>query len=242
MSHPHSGVRFPSTIWPQVANAGSPVTPEARDSLATLCEIYWQPIHALIRRHWHPADEALDLTQLFFIALLEKETLAQANRERGRFRDFLRKVCLNFLKDENRRRQATVHGGNISYVSVDSWDAEGLHRFEPVDLMTPDRLFERDWALTLLKRSLDKLAKEYAESNRARIFEEFKIVLTEGRGAVRRSVLAERLGMTENAVHQATSRLRVRYREILLEEITGTLDDPSQVDEEIRFLFDAVRA
>ena len=135
-----------------------------------------------------------------------------------------------------------MHGGDISHVSVDAWDAEGLPLCEPVDLMTPDRVFERDWALTLLKRALDRLAEEYAESNRGRTFEELKVVLTEGRGAVRTSVLAERLGMTENAVHQATSRLRIRYREILMEEITGTLDDPARVDEEIRFLFDAVRA
>ena len=242
MSEPHSDVRFPSTIWQQVASAGSPVTAEARDCLASLCEIYWQPIHALIRRHWRPADEAVDLTQSFFIAVLEKETLAQANRERGRFRDFLRKVCLNFLKDEHRRRQARVHGGDISYVSVDARDALGIALFEPVHLTTPDRIFERDWAMTLLKRALDKIADEYAQSGRAEIFEELKVGLTEGRGAIPGSVLANRLGMTENAVHQASSRLRARFRQILVEEIAGTLDDPSQIDDEIRFLFESVRA
>ncbi len=241
MSQAYTDARFPSTIWPQVANAGSLGSPEARDAMATLCEDYWHPIHALISRNWHPAEDAFDLTQLFFVGLLEKDTLARARREKGRFRDFLRKVCLNFLKDEERRRQAKVHGGGISHVSIDARDAEGLPLFEPADFMTPDRAFERDWALTLLKKVLDRLSLEYAESNRGRIFEELKVVLTEGPRAVRGAVLAARLGMTENAVHQATSRLKERYHKILMEEIAGTVADPSQIDEEIRFLFDAVR-
>jgi RNA polymerase sigma-70 factor (ECF subfamily) len=126
-------------------------------------------------------------------------------------------------------------------VSIDARDAEGHHLFEPADLMTPDRLFEHDWALTLLGRVLDRLAREYADSGRAETFEHLKVVLTEGRGAVRAAELATRLGTTENAVHQATHRLRARYRAILKEEIAATLDDPSQVDEEIRSLFDAIR-
>jgi DNA-directed RNA polymerase specialized sigma24 family protein len=242
MSAANSFAPFPSTIWSQVVKAGHPDSPEARTALATLCEAYWSPVHALIRRKWHPAEEARDLTQVYFARLLEKDTIALADREKGRFRDFLRKVCVNFLNDEHRRRLARVNGGGISCRSIDARDAEGRYLFEPADPMRPDRLFERDWALTLLGRVLDRLAREYAESGRADIFEHLKVVLTEGRGAVRGAVLAARLGMpTENAVHQASHRLKTRYREILKEEIAATLDDPSQVDEEIRALFDAIR-
>jgi RNA polymerase sigma-70 factor (ECF subfamily) len=247
MSTPAPVVDFQSTIWSQVAKAGHPDSPEARASLERLCKAYWYPVFALICRHWHSDDEALDLTQRFFVRLLEKDTLSRADRARGRFRDFLRGVCRNFLRDEHRRRLADVNGGGVSHLSIDAGDDEGRRPFEPADFATPDRLFEHDYALTLLNRGLDRLAREYAESGRAERFEHLKVALTQGRGAVRAAVLAERLSaaegtvVTEGAVHQAIHRLKARYRVILREEVAATLDDPSQIDDEIRSLFDALR-
>jgi RNA polymerase sigma factor (sigma-70 family) len=243
MRHAFRIAPFPSTIWSQVVRAGNPASPEAHDALARLCQDYWEPIHALIRRRWHPAQDADDLTGDFFARLLERETLARVDRERGRFRDFLRNVCVNFLIDEHRWRLARVNGGGISCVSIDVRDSEGYRPFEPADFMTPDRQFERDWALALLKKVLDRLAQEYARSGKAQAFEHLKVVLTEGRGAVTGAELAARLGMTgRNAVAQASHRLRKRYRQILVEEIAATLNDPSEVDEEIKSLFDAIRS
>ena len=178
---------------------------------------------------------------MYFARLLEKDTIALADREKGRFRDFLRKVCVNFLRDEHRRRLAKVNGGGVSYLSFDVRDAEGRYRFEPADTMTADRIFDRTWALILLNRVLERLAGEYADSGRAETFKHLKVVLTEGRGAVRTAELAIRLDTTENAVHQATHRLKARYRQILKEQIAATLDDPSEIKDEIRSLFDAIR-
>jgi RNA polymerase sigma factor (sigma-70 family) len=242
MTGAHGSSGFHSTIWTQVVLAGKPDSPEACHALATLCRGYWNPIHALIRRRWHPADEADDLTQEYFERLMEKETLARADRERGRFRDFLRKVCKNFLRDERRRRQAAKNGGGVGVVPIDAADGEGRPICEPADTMTPDRDFDQDCALALVRKAVDRLAREYADRGRAEVFEHLKFVLTEGRGAVPAAALAARLGMTEGHVNTQASRLRARYREILMEEIAATLFDPSRVDEEMRSLFDALRS
>lgn len=234
MKEANSRVEFPSTCWSRVARAGDPASPEARASLALLCEAYWEPIYQLVRRKVRRDDLAQDLTQAFFVKILEKGTFARADRARGRFRTFLRASCVHFLIDQARRSGPPL-------ASIDARDEEGRLVIEPEDVSTPDRLFERAWALTLLDRVLDRLAREYAESGRADTFEHLKVVLTEGRGVVPAATLAARLDTTEDAVHQRTYRLKVRYREILQEEIAATLEDPSEVADEIRSLFVAVR-
>ena len=182
-------------------------------------------------------DRALDLTQDFFTRLFEKDLLASVDHRKGRFRSFLRTVCTNFLIDTWRRKPEA----EINPISIDARDAEGRYVIEPADNVTAESLFDRAWAITLLDRVLALLAAEYAESGRAELFDHLKVVLTEGKGAVRAAVLAERLGMPENAVNIANHRLRERYRAILQEQIAATLDDPSEMDDEIRSLFDAIR-
>jgi DNA-directed RNA polymerase specialized sigma24 family protein len=241
MNGSHSVAEFPSTIWSLVVRAGNPTSPEAREALARLCEAYWYPIYALIRHRGNPADKALDLTQAFFVRVLEKGKIGDADRAKGRFRTFLRLNCTNFLIDEHRRMMTEANGGGRLILSIDACDAEGHYSFEPIDTMTSERLFERTWALTLLGRVLELLAREYEASGRAETFEHLKVVLTEGRGAVRGAVLAGKLGISEDAVYTATHRLKARYREILKEQIAATLDDPSEIKDEIRSLFDAIR-
>jgi RNA polymerase sigma-70 factor (ECF subfamily) len=232
---------FPATHWSRVVAAADQVAPGARAALEELCSVYWYPIYAFIRRKGNDAEKSLDLTQSYFARLLEHGILAAADSRKGSFRGFLRTDCEHFLIDRHRRENARVRGGSVTFIPVDARDAEGRYLFEPADAMTPDRLFDRAWATTLLNRVLDLLAAEHAEPARARVFAELKVFLTEGKGAVRCAELARRLGTTEDAIHSAVHRLRKRYRAILEEQIANTLDDQGQIDEEIRALFEAVR-
>ena len=221
-----------------IVRAASPESPQARAALADLCSAYWYPIYALIRRKGNGHDEALDLTQGYFARLLERGIIAAANPGKGRFRAFLRTDCQHFLIDQFRRM--TARGRGTPTVSIDAHVAEERYRFEPTDTLTPDRLFDRAWALTLLDKVLDLLAGEYAAKGRSELFDHLKIVLTQGKGAVSAATLAEQVGKSEEAVNMAVHRLRKRYREILEDQIAATLDDPSEMEDEIRSLFEAI--
>jgi RNA polymerase sigma-70 factor (ECF subfamily) len=228
---------FPTTHWSLVIQAGSPESPQARPALETLCSAYWYPLYAFIRRKGNDADRACDLTQDFFARLFEKDMLAAADHRRGRFRSFLRVACRNFLIDTWRHKASVA----TTPISIDARDAEGRYLVEPADNLTAERLFDRTWALTLLDRVMTILAAEYAESRRSDLFDQLKIVLTEGKGTVRSAVLAERLGMFDDAINITSHRLRKRCRAVLQEQIAATLDDSSELDDEIRSLFDALR-
>jgi RNA polymerase sigma-70 factor (ECF subfamily) len=232
--------QFPTTHWSWVMAAADRATPEARAALAALCEAYWFPIYALIRHRGHPSDQAADLVQDYFTRLLERPVIAAADRSKGRFRSFLRTDCQHFLLDQ--RRKWRVRANILNPVSIDAQDAEKRYRFEPADRLTPDRLFDRTWALTLLDRVLDLLGQEYAEKGQAEVFNDLKPALSQGRRAVRTAEVAARHGTTEAAVHTAVHRLKRRYRAILQREIAATLADPSEVDEEIRWLFEVIRS
>jgi DNA-directed RNA polymerase specialized sigma24 family protein len=179
----HASGRFPSTHWSLIINAGSPGSPQARAALAELCAVYWYPVDAFIRRKGSEADQALDLTQGFFARLLEKGILAAAEPGKGRFRAFLRTDCQHFLIVQFRRR--TAWGGGIPTVSIDSHGTEDRYPFEPADTLTPDRRFDRAWALTLLKKVVDLLAREYAAKGHSELFDNLKIVLAQGFEAIR---------------------------------------------------------
>jgi RNA polymerase sigma factor (sigma-70 family) len=208
--------------------------------LSELCKACWYPIYALIRRRSHSPDESCDLTQDYFTRLLEKGVIAAADRSKGRFRAFLSTDCQHFLIDYHRRQR--VRARVLKPVSIDADDAESRYRFEPADSFTPDRLFDRAWVMTLLDRVLGLLAQEYAQTGRADVFDRLKVVLSQGKGALPAAELAAQLGTTEGAVYTAVHRLKKHYRTILQQEIAATLDDPSEVDEEIRWLFEAIRS
>ncbi len=228
---------FPPTHWSLIKKAGTPASSQARAAMEELCSVYWYPLYAFIRRKGNAPDRALDLTQDFFARLLEKDILTAADQGKGRFRAFLQATCKNFLIDAWRKN----HEVSATAIPIDGQTAEGRYVIEPVDNMTPDRLFDRAWAYTLLDRVLRLLAAEYTGPDRAELFNELKVVLTDGKGAVPAAEAAARLGISEGAVNSATHRLRTRYREILKEQITATLDDPAELDDEIRALFEALR-
>jgi RNA polymerase sigma-70 factor (ECF subfamily) len=242
MARNFSAGQFPTTHWSRILRAADPAAPDAREALVSLCTAYWYPLYTLIRRHGHPPEAASDLTQDYFVRLLERGVLGAADRSRGRFRAFLRTDCGFFLSHRREKDRALKRGGGIVTVSIDARDAEARYLREPADDLTPERLFDRSWALTLLDRVLEQLAQEYGGSGRGALFERLQFVLTDGSGSVPYATVAAQLGTTETAVQAAVRRLRRRYRTILREQIGATLDDPTEaaIDDEIRALFTAL--
>jgi RNA polymerase sigma-70 factor (ECF subfamily) len=220
-----------------VVRAGDPSALAAHEALAELCASYWYPVYAFIRRQGHEPDHAQDLTQAFFVHLLEKGTLATADPSRGRFRSFVRTACAHFLADQRDRGRARKRGGDQIVLSIDARDAEGRYLREPTHNLTPERLFERAWALTLLQHVLERLGREYERAGQSTLFEQLKGVLTVGSPSIPYGTSAARLGMTKGAVQVAVHRLRRRYRAILLDEMAATLDDPTGVEDEVQELF-----
>jgi RNA polymerase sigma-70 factor (ECF subfamily) len=234
--------RFPTTRWSRVLAAGGRSTADAGAALAELCAGYWYPVYALIRRNGYDPDAAADLTQDYFARLLEKGTLAAVDPARGHFRAFLRTDCGFFLADVRDREGRLKRGGGVSPVSIDARDAEGRYLVEPAGGLTPERLFDRAWALALLEHALARLAAEYAAAGRAALFAHLEPTLTPGPHAEPYAAIARQLGMTEAAVQQAAFRLRKRYRALLREEVAATLHEPDaeEVEGEVRDLFTAL--
>ena len=207
----------------------------ARRAMGELARMYWFPLYAYLRRKGSTPVQAEDLVQGFFVRLLEKDALASVDRAKGKFRSFLLACLQNFLANEWDKRQAQKRGGGKELLALDALEAEARYASEPVDQMTPERVFERRWALAVLEHVLNRLREEYADRGQSAIFAALEQVLVGGQ-AERYARIAERLGMTEGAVKVAGHRLRRRYRQILREEIAQTVSEPAQVDEEIRQL------
>jgi DNA-directed RNA polymerase specialized sigma24 family protein len=237
MPEPRQPSGFPTTRWSRVGRAGDPSDSRAREALTELCRSYWFPVYAYIRRKGHDPDRAADLTQGFFARLIEKGTLAAADPVKGRFRAFLLADCAFFLADARDREAALKRGGGVRFVPI---DAEGRYRVEPIDDLTPERHFDRAWALSLLAAVVDRLRAEFASAGKLDTFEALKVVLTDGPRAMPYADLARRLGATEGAVQVAAHRLRKRYKALIREQIAATVDDPAEVEDEIRDLFAAL--
>jgi RNA polymerase sigma-70 factor (ECF subfamily) len=244
MNESRSPGRFPTTRWSRVARAAGPPTPEASAALAELCGSYWYPIYALIRRKGFSADAALDLTQDYFARLLEKGTVAAADPAKGRFRAFLLADCSFFLADRRDRDRALKRGGGHPVLSIDARDAEGRFLLEPSHDRTPERMFERDWALALIARALGRLETHYAETGRSALFRSLKPFLSSDRAAAPRAAVAAELGMTDGTLRVALHRLRARFAAGLREEVAATLRDDGDeaIEEELQALFAVVGA
>jgi RNA polymerase sigma factor (sigma-70 family) len=237
----HSGSRqFATTRWSLVLAAGQRGSPQSSDALATLCVNYWYPLYAYVRRLGHDADEAQDFTQAYFARLLEKNDLAAADPGRGRFRAFLMTSLKHFLANEWDRARAEKRGGGRSVLSIDFGTAEERYRAEPSHDLTPEKIFERRWALVLLENVLARLHDESAQAGKADSFDRLKGFLTGEQAAVTYGKLAVELNTSEGAVKVAIHRLRRRYRELLRAEIEETVADSDEIDQEIRDLFSAL--
>jgi len=214
--------------------------PKGHEALESLCRAYWYPLYAFVRRQGNPPQDAADLTQEFFTRLLEKDWLSDIHREKGRFRDFLLASMKHFLAKQRRRASARKRGGLCRIVPLDVETAESRYRLEPADPISPDQVFERQWALTLLDQVSKTLHEEYARQGKAGLFEALQPYLSGKKGEHPSAALAGHLDMTEGAVRVAAHRLRRRYREVLRARIADTVSAPDQVDEEIRDLMKAL--
>ena len=209
---------------------------ESQRALADLCEAYWYPLYVFVRSQGYDADKARDLTQGYFAALLEKDYLDQVDPEAGRFRTFLVVTMKHFLINEGEKERALKRGGGMNPLSLDAQEAEQRYRFEPVDRLTPDEVFERRWALTLLGRVLDRLGHESGQEGKSERFEALKGYLTGDEPHSRYREVAASLGISEPAVRASVRRLRQRYGRLLRAEIADTVADPNDVDDEVRHL------
>jgi RNA polymerase sigma factor (sigma-70 family) len=233
--------RFPSTQWSVVLAAKNQSTAEGVSALALLCRLYWRPLYGYVRRRGHSIEDAQDLTQGYFSRLLEKDYLCQIDAERGKFRSFLLVSLKNFLANEWDRRKTQKRGGEIQLLSleeIDDAEKSYVHLVAPASL-TPERLYERSWALALLEQVTGQLATEFAEAGKIEVFEHLKIFLTGDTGDLKYADAAQTLEMSEVALRVAIHRLRGRFRDLLRAQVAQTLahpEDPGTIEEEIRYL------
>jgi RNA polymerase sigma factor (sigma-70 family) len=226
--------RFPTTRWTLVVAAGDPQRKEARSALADLCENYWYPLYAYLRRRGYAPDAAQDLTQEFFVRVLEGRYLDRADPEKGRFRSFILTSLRFFVADQGDRQRAYKRGGG-ALVPLEFSSGEDRFQREPANNETPDRIFERRWALSVLDRVVEKLRSEFVHHGRPEHFERLKIFLL-GQSDAQYAALAKEMNTSEGALKVAIHRLRKRYRELFRQEIADTVADPAEVESELRFL------
>ena len=227
--------RFPTTRWTLVVAAGDPDRKQARSALVSLCEHYWYPLYAYLRRQGYPADQAQDLTQEFFLRLLEGRYLDRADPEKGRFRAFLLTSLKFFVADEQDRRRAIKRGGGAPVLSLEFTSGEERYLREPAHGETPQRIFARRWALAVLDRVMERLRNEFARHGRPEHFERMKVFLL-GNSDAPYAAMAREMNTSEGALKVAIHRLRKRYRELFRQEIADTVAAPGEVESELRFL------
>jgi RNA polymerase sigma-70 factor (ECF subfamily) len=234
-----SAAAFATTHWSIVVCAAQPTSPQAKEAMEILCRTYWYPLYAHVRRRGYAAPEAQDLTQEFFVRLLSNHYLAHADRARGRFRSYLLVALNHFLTDEWRQAQAAKRGGGQPLISLDANTAESRYALELASDLTPERIYERAWALTLLDQAISKLKEECRTAGKGPHFDLLESFLTNEATQSVCAAAGAQLGMTAGAVAVAIHRLRQRYRELVREAVAHVVANPAEVEDEIRWLFAA---
>jgi len=238
MDSKHGQSSFATTHWSVVLSAGNQASPDYTRALSSLCEAYWYPLYAYLRRRGYDKQQAEDYTQDFFAALLERQGLGKADPKLGKFRSFLLASLKNFLADEWGRKQAQKRGGGIKVSSLDFDDGDTRYSRELADGLSPEKLFERSWAQAILAQALSRLKAEFAAEGKQDMFEHLKAYLTAQDAPYCDAAAA--LNMTEGAVRVAVHRLRRRYGELVRREIAQTVATAEQVDEEMNALYAAL--
>jgi RNA polymerase sigma-70 factor (ECF subfamily) len=223
-----------------VLNAAETSSPAADQAVAQLCETYWYPLYVYVRRQGYNPDDAQDLTQEFFSRLLEKHYLRSVDRQKGKFRSFLLAAMEHFLAKHWRDSHRLKRGGGHTIVSLDDESAEDRYQREPAQDMTAEHMYERRWALTLIDQALQRLCQEFQASDKLAIFTSLQPFLSGDRPQATYAQIGVQLDMTEGAVKVAVHRLRSRYGELLRSEITRTVANPEDVDEELRYLIEVI--
>jgi len=227
---------FRTTAWSVVLAAARNPTSESRNALASLCQTYWSPVYAFIRRNGHTRDQSEDLTQAFFALLMEKHFLRDVDRQRGRFRSFLLTAVKHFLANEWDRAHAVKRGGRHLHLTIDVLQAETWYAPAAVDDTTPERLFERRWALSLIDHVMTRLRAEYTAAGKGEQFDQLQMLLTPGEEDARYETVAAAMGVSAGALRMSVHRLRRKYRQVMRAEIAETVSTPEEIDQEIRFL------
>jgi RNA polymerase sigma-70 factor (ECF subfamily) len=230
---------FLTTHWSVVLSAREQPSSQSAAALEVLCRTYWHPLYACVRRQGHSPADAQDLTQEFFARLLQKDYLHSVARAKGKFRTFLLVMLKRFLADEWDKARAQKRGGGQVFC-VDWSSAETRFLQQPVEHLTPEKVYEQRWALTLLDQVYARLEREYRDQDRGALFDALRFALTGSRSEVPYAELARQLQTTEGALKVAVHRLRQRYREMLREAIADTVSRPEEVEEELRHLLQAV--
>jgi RNA polymerase sigma-70 factor (ECF subfamily) len=233
-----TGAWFTTTHWSIVWAARQSDSADSLEAREKLCRAYWAPLYAYIRRDGHGIEEAQDLTQQFFQRLLEKNQLAILQHQDGKFRCFLKTLAKNFLSDERDKARALKRGGGRTIISLDEFASEEGHHFEPADALTPEQVFERRWAQTLMERALKRLQDEYAAAGKAELFDVLKDLQPGEHGASSYVEVGKRFGLSESGMKTAVHRFRRRHQEILREEISHTVNSAQELEEEIRHLIE----
>jgi RNA polymerase sigma factor (sigma-70 family) len=232
---------FRSTHWSLVLAATQPDSTEARAALARLCEAYWYPLYAYIRRRGHDPEQAKDLTQELFARLIEKQYLQAADRQRGRFRTFLLACAQHFLSNEAKKEKTLKRGGAYQIIALEDAMAEDRYGAEPVDEMSPERLFERRWALTMLDQTMEELKQEFAQAGKAAHFDILQVFLSGSKEApASYAEIGVQLDLSEGAARQASFRMRARYGELLRQRVAQTVASPRELEDEMKHLMAAL--
>jgi RNA polymerase sigma-70 factor (ECF subfamily) len=238
---PSPSPHFATTRWSVVLAAGEELAPAGgagKVALEELCQTYWYPLYAYVRRRGYGAADAQDLTQAFFARLLEKNVVQAADPQKGKFRSFLLTALKDFLSNERRRAHTLRRGGGLLVVPLELEDGETRYSREPADERTPEDLFEHRWGLTILERAMARLREEHAAGGKQQLFERLKGCL--GGNTAPYKEIAAQTGMTEGSVKVAVHRLRSRYGELLRDEVAQTVGAADDVEQELRELFEAL--
>jgi RNA polymerase sigma factor (sigma-70 family) len=236
--------RFRTTHWSAVLLSAQSQAPGAQEALAELCRIYWVPIYAFVRRRGHDAEEARDLTQGFFLHLLEHKALRQVDPVKGKFRSFLAASLQNYLSDQADRARRLKRGGSIEFIPFDTKLAEDLYQPEVLDFLTADKIFDARWAITLLREAMTRLGQDYEVQGKTSLFETLKPFIDpiNSKASIPYEQVANALEVSLGSVKTLIHRLRKQYTLLLREEVGRTVSDPAEIDEEIHALCEAIMA
>jgi len=239
-----SGAQFHTTRWTLVMVSAQSQVGDGKAALGELCRIYWYPLYSFVRRRGYSPHDAQDLTQGFFLHLLEHRALTQVDRLKGKFRSFLLASVQNYLSNEAQRARSLKRGKEYEFVSLDWENAENRYRLEPADYLTAEKIYDARWAMTLLTHVMLTLEGAYVAEGRGSTFQALEIFLRFGdsRPSPSYEELSEKLGVSVGGVKTLVHRLRKRYSALLREEVARTVSDPEEIDNEIHALCDALIA
>ena len=233
-------MRFETTNWSVVLAAGCGSTQEAKEALETLCESYWFPLYAFVRKRGHSQSDARDTVQSFILSLLNRNDFATADPERGKFRTFLLSALTHFLANEHDRMNAKKRGGDRMIQSIDWGNAEARYVTEPSSEETPEKIFHRQWGMSVLQNALQQLRSQYEHDEKLEWYEALSRFLIGNHPKVSHESLAQNLDTTVSAIKSAIHRMRTRFRQVIRNQIAATVSSEEQIEEEIRDLFKAL--